>query len=393
MTMLESRGERRGKREREDEGEEREREKGGDDREERDVRWERGRKREEEREGKRKEEERQRDDVDEKELGERDGERETDEKRERGSREGRERVGERRGERREMKERERRVERGERRRKRDKRGVGGEREKREERLEGREMGVGNMGRCSCSGRGGAPRDFSSHYGADREGRSNLASAGGGRFASQPQLQGQVLCERAQQTAGGIPRYQYFLQIKQDIQTGRLPCPHNTAALLASYAVQSELGDYNEEEHPVAEYLSEFSFIPNPPQDFHREVCKHHQQHSGLSPAQAEFQYLNTARSLELYGVELHWARDQSQTEILLGVQSGGILVYKNRVRINYFPWLKIVKISFKCKQFFIQLRREVLLRDRGHVEADGRGDERRLKSLEAWLRRITLHPR
>uniref|UniRef100_A0A087XMM3 protein-tyrosine-phosphatase n=1 Tax=Poecilia formosa TaxID=48698 RepID=A0A087XMM3_POEFO len=148
------------------------------------------------------------------------------------------------------------------------------------------------------------------------------------------------------------RYQYFLQIKQDILTGRLPCPHNTAALLASYAVQSELGDYNEAEHSSG-YLSEFCFIPNPPQDFHKEVSKHHQQHSGLSPAQSEFNYLNTARSLELYGVELHYARDQSNAEILIGVMSAGIVVYKNRVRINYFPWLKIVKISFKCKQFFI----------------------------------------
>ncbi|XP_076731485.1 tyrosine-protein phosphatase non-receptor type 4 isoform X2 [Maylandia zebra] len=153
------------------------------------------------------------------------------------------------------------------------------------------------------------------------------------------------------------RYQYFLQIKQDILTGRLPCPHNTAALLASYAVQSELGDYSEAEHSPG-YLSEYSFIPNPPQDFHKEVAKHHQQHSGLSPAESEFNYLNTARTLELYGVELHYARDQSNTEILLGVMSAGIVIYKNRVRINYFPWLKIVKISFKCKQFFIQLRRE-----------------------------------
>ncbi|XP_019737954.1 tyrosine-protein phosphatase non-receptor type 4 [Hippocampus comes] len=153
------------------------------------------------------------------------------------------------------------------------------------------------------------------------------------------------------------RYQYFLQIKQDILTGRLPCPHNTAALLASYAVQSELGDYNETEHPLG-YLSEYCFIPNPPQDFHKEVAKHHHQHSGLSPAQSEFNYLNTARTLELYGVELHYARDQSNTEILIGVMSAGVVIYKNRVRINYFPWLKIVKISFKCKQFFIQLRRE-----------------------------------
>uniref|UniRef100_A0A8B9QAG5 Tyrosine-protein phosphatase n=1 Tax=Apteryx owenii TaxID=8824 RepID=A0A8B9QAG5_APTOW len=154
------------------------------------------------------------------------------------------------------------------------------------------------------------------------------------------------------------RYQYFLQIKQDILTGRLPCPCNTAALLASYAVQSELGDYNHSEN-LPGYLSDYSFIPSQPQDFEKEIAKLHQQHIGLSPAEAEFNYLNTARTLELYGVELHYARDQSNNEIMIGVMSGGILIYKNRVRINTFPWLKIVKISFKCKQFFIQLRKEL----------------------------------
>uniref|UniRef100_A0A8C6P9B4 protein-tyrosine-phosphatase n=1 Tax=Nothobranchius furzeri TaxID=105023 RepID=A0A8C6P9B4_NOTFU len=99
---------------------------------------------------------------------------------------------------------------------------------------------------------------------------------------------------------------------------------------------AELGDYNETEHSSG-YLSDYCFIPNPPEDFHKEVSKHHQQHSGLSPAQAEFNYLNTARTLELYGVELHYARDQSNTEILIGVMSAGIVIYKNRVRINYFP--------------------------------------------------------
>ncbi|XP_071978138.1 tyrosine-protein phosphatase non-receptor type 4 isoform X2 [Engystomops pustulosus] len=154
------------------------------------------------------------------------------------------------------------------------------------------------------------------------------------------------------------RYQYFLQIKQDIVIGRLPCPYNTAALLASYAVQSEIGDYSHSEH-LPGYLADFSFLPNQPLDFEKEIAKLHQQHSGLTPAEAEFRYLNTARTLELYGVELHYARDQSNNEILIGVMSGGIVIYKNRVRINTFPWLKIVKISFKCKQFFIQLRREL----------------------------------
>nr|XP_042113934.1 tyrosine-protein phosphatase non-receptor type 4 isoform X6 [Peromyscus maniculatus bairdii] len=154
------------------------------------------------------------------------------------------------------------------------------------------------------------------------------------------------------------RYQYFLQIKQDILTGRLSCPYNTAALLASFAVQSELGDYNQSEN-LPGYLSDYSFIPNQPQDFEKEVAKLHQQHIGLSPAEAEFNYLNTARTLELYGVEFHYARDQSNNEIMIGVMSGGILIYKNRIRMNTFPWLKIVKISFKCKQFFIQLRKEL----------------------------------
>ncbi|XP_045874918.1 tyrosine-protein phosphatase non-receptor type 4 isoform X3 [Meles meles] len=154
------------------------------------------------------------------------------------------------------------------------------------------------------------------------------------------------------------RYQYFLQIKQDILTGRLPCPYNTAALLASFAVQSELGDYNQSEN-LPGYLSDYSFIPDQPQDFEKEIAKLHQQHTGLSPAEAEFNYLNTARTLELYGVEFHYARDQSNNEIMIGVMSGGILIYKNRVRMNIFPWLKIIKISFKCKQFFIQLRKEV----------------------------------
>ncbi|KAG8432133.1 hypothetical protein GDO86_016677 [Hymenochirus boettgeri] len=155
------------------------------------------------------------------------------------------------------------------------------------------------------------------------------------------------------------RYQYFLQIKQDVLTGRLPCPYNTAALLASYAVQSELGDYSHSEH-LPGYLADLCFIPDQPLDFEKEIAKLHQQHRGLTPAEAEFSYLNAARTLELYGVELHYARDQSNSEILIGVMSGGILIYNNRVRINTFPWLKIVKISFKCKQFFIQLRKELL---------------------------------
>ncbi|XP_074157912.1 tyrosine-protein phosphatase non-receptor type 4 isoform X6 [Sminthopsis crassicaudata] len=156
------------------------------------------------------------------------------------------------------------------------------------------------------------------------------------------------------------RVKFFVSDPNKLQEEytRLPCPYNTAALLASFAIQSELGDYDHSEN-LPGYLSDYSFIPGQPQDFEKEIAKLHQQHLGLSPAEAEFNYLNTARTLELYGVELHYARDQSNNEIMIGVMSGGILIYKNRVRMNTFPWLKIVKISFKCKQFFIQLRKEL----------------------------------
>uniref|UniRef100_A0A8C1VCF5 protein-tyrosine-phosphatase n=1 Tax=Cyprinus carpio TaxID=7962 RepID=A0A8C1VCF5_CYPCA len=108
-------------------------------------------------------------------------------------------------------------------------------------------------------------------------------------------------------------------------------------------------EYTREAENLPGYLSEFCFIPNQPQGFEKEVTKHHQQHSGLTPAQSEFNYLNTARTLELYGVELHYARDQSNTEIFIGVMSVGIAIYKNRVRINFFPCFKIFSLHF-CLQ-------------------------------------------
>ncbi|CAC5387592.1 PTPN4 [Mytilus coruscus] len=168
------------------------------------------------------------------------------------------------------------------------------------------------------------------------------------------------------------RYHFFLQVKRDILEGRLMCPQNTAILLASYAVQSELGDFNPDEHRD-NYLADYRFIPNQTPEFEKQVSDLHKQHRGQNPADAEYNYLDKAKRLEMYGVDLHNARsmmigdvetgqfnvDQSSVDIQLGVTSVGLVVFQNNVKINTFPWAKIVKISFKRKQFFIQLRREV----------------------------------
>ncbi|XP_076359400.1 protein tyrosine phosphatase Meg isoform X1 [Tachypleus tridentatus] len=155
------------------------------------------------------------------------------------------------------------------------------------------------------------------------------------------------------------RYHIFLQLKKDILEGRLIVPLATSVLLASYAVQSELGDFIPEEHKHG-YLNEFRLVPNQTDDIERKITELHKLHKGQTPADAEFNYLDHAKRLDMYGVDLHRARvrDSTNAEIQLGVTSVGLVVFQNNIKINTFSWAKIVKISFKRKQFFIQLRKE-----------------------------------
>ncbi|XP_015524862.1 tyrosine-protein phosphatase non-receptor type 4 isoform X3 [Neodiprion pinetum] len=153
------------------------------------------------------------------------------------------------------------------------------------------------------------------------------------------------------------RYQFYLQIRRDILQGRLQLPPSTACLIASYTVQSELGDYHPEEHGPG-YLSRLQLIPGQTEDMEKKIAELHKLHKGQLPADAEYNFLDHAKRLDMYGVELHKARDSTNKEIQLGVTSIGLVVFQNNIRINVFSWSKIVKISFKRKQFFIQLRRE-----------------------------------
>ncbi|XP_014234408.1 tyrosine-protein phosphatase non-receptor type 4 isoform X1 [Trichogramma pretiosum] len=153
------------------------------------------------------------------------------------------------------------------------------------------------------------------------------------------------------------RYQFYLQIRRDILQGKLQLPPATACLIASYTVQSEIGDYNPEEHGIG-YISRLQLLPNQTEEMERKICELHKLHKGQLPSDAEFNFLDHAKRLDMYGVELHKARDSNNKEIYLGVTSVGLVVFQNNIRINVFSWVKIVKISFKRKQFLIQLRRE-----------------------------------
>ncbi|XP_012902260.1 protein 4.1 isoform X5 [Mustela nigripes] len=153
----------------------------------------------------------------------------------------------------------------------------------------------------------------------------------------------------------ITRYYLCLQLRQDIVAGHLPCSFATLALLGSYTIQSELGDYDPELHG-ADYVSDFKLAPNQTKELEEKVMELHKSYRSMTPAQADLEFLENAKKLSMYGVDLHKAKDLEGVDIILGVCSSGLLVYKDKLRINRFPWPKVLKISYKRSSFFIKIR-------------------------------------
>ncbi|NP_001345682.1 band 4.1-like protein 2 isoform 3 [Mus musculus] len=153
----------------------------------------------------------------------------------------------------------------------------------------------------------------------------------------------------------ITRYFLCLQLRQDIASGRLPCSFVTHALLGSYTLQAEHGDYDPEEYDSID-LGDFQFAPAHTKELEEKVSELHKTHRGLSPAQADSQFLENAKRLSMYGVDLHHAKDSEGVDIKLGVCANGLLIYKDRLRINRFAWPKILKISYKRSNFYIKVR-------------------------------------
>lgn len=153
----------------------------------------------------------------------------------------------------------------------------------------------------------------------------------------------------------ITRYYLCLQLRSDIISGRLPCSFVTHALLGSYAVQAELGDYDPEEH-TSNYISELRFAPNQTKELEDRIMELHRTYRGMTPGEAEIHFLENAKKLSMYGVDLHHAKDSEGIDIMLGVCANGLLIYRDRLRINRFAWPKILKISYKRSNFYIKIR-------------------------------------
>ncbi|KAM9495304.1 band 4.1-like protein 2 isoform 11-T12 [Clarias gariepinus] len=158
-----------------------------------------------------------------------------------------------------------------------------------------------------------------------------------------------------QLSEDITRYLLCLQLRQDIVSGRLPCSFVTLALLGSYTLQAELGDQDSAE-PHVHAVSDFQLAKEQTKELEEKVLELYKSHRGMSPAQADINFLENAKKLSMYGVDLHQAKDSEGVDIMLGVCSSGLLIYKDRLRINRFAWPKILKISYKRSNFYIKIR-------------------------------------
>ncbi|XP_054544015.1 band 4.1-like protein 4A isoform X2 [Talpa occidentalis] len=152
----------------------------------------------------------------------------------------------------------------------------------------------------------------------------------------------------------ITRYQFFLQVKQDVLQGRLPCPVNIAAQLGAYAIQSELGDYDPYKH-TSGYVSEYRFVPDQKEELEEAIERIHKTLMGQAPSEAELNYLRITKSLEMYGVDLHPVYGENKSEYFLGLTPVGVVVYKNKKQVGKYFWPRITKVHFKETQYELRV--------------------------------------
>ncbi|XP_006767255.1 PREDICTED: tyrosine-protein phosphatase non-receptor type 13 isoform X10 [Myotis davidii] len=160
-------------------------------------------------------------------------------------------------------------------------------------------------------------------------------------------------------------HQYYLQLRKDILEERMHCDDETSLLLASLALQAEYGDYQPEVHGVSYFRLEHYLPPRVMEKLDlsyikEELPKLHNTYAGASEKETESEFLKVCQRLTEYGVHFHRVHPEkkSQTGILLGVCSKGVLVFEvhNGVRtlVLRFPWRETKKISFSKKKITLQ---------------------------------------
>lgn len=159
------------------------------------------------------------------------------------------------------------------------------------------------------------------------------------------------------------RYYYFLQLKQDVVDGRLRCNYEQAIVLASYSLQAEFGDHDPEKHTL-EYLQDFALLPKPMLTQLSEerlsaltdaIIAQHASLRGIAQQLAEVYYIVGAQQLDGYGQECFLAKDERDTEVLIGASLTGIVVRKGQGQSpQFFKWNDITNLVNHKRYFGIE---------------------------------------
>ncbi|XP_071964982.1 band 4.1-like protein 4 isoform X2 [Antedon mediterranea] len=166
-------------------------------------------------------------------------------------------------------------------------------------------------------------------------------------------------------------YQFFLQLKQDMLRGRLPCNFSVAAELCGYILQSELGDYDHQKHHNG-YVSEFRFIPNQTDELEQQIKDFHISLRGQTPAIAEKNFLERAKWLDMYGVDLHPVRGEDQVDYYLGLTPTGVVVYKGKNKVSVYYWQRVVRVHYREREFVITTKNKESLENEYIFEVEGK---------------------
>ncbi|BFY99164.1 hypothetical protein BsWGS_02203 [Bradybaena similaris] len=155
----------------------------------------------------------------------------------------------------------------------------------------------------------------------------------------------------------LTRWLVVLQVRRDLLSGRIPCTSTTYAILGSYNVQADIGEYDPADHGNAyDYIKDMAFAPNQTPELLEKIAELHKQHKGQTPDEAEKGFLDNAKKLAMYGVDLHKAKDSENNAVMVGVCCSGLLIFRDKLRLNRFVWPKILKLSYKRNHFYIKIR-------------------------------------
>uniref|UniRef100_A0A7M5VCR8 FERM domain-containing protein n=1 Tax=Clytia hemisphaerica TaxID=252671 RepID=A0A7M5VCR8_9CNID len=151
------------------------------------------------------------------------------------------------------------------------------------------------------------------------------------------------------------RYLLYLQIREDLSEKRLKCTEEVIAQLGAYTAQAEVGDFNLSEHEH-DYLKDYEFAENT--DILERINLLHKQHRGQTPLQAELNFLEIAKKIPRYGVDVHDAMD-TNGHVEIGIAALGINIYRDGKREQLFRWQNMHDFNYNRRKFTIKLKQPV----------------------------------